>query len=345
MKAKIAYAIRETKAPGETESALVPVVVDRRPPVSLTKVVEDAIDRALIVGPKAPAAEEIARGIADQTYKEFCDGHSVRFGEYFYGRPYLDGTCGPNGNLTKGANSVNVRLYKGEDFNLALSDFAFSFEGAADEPRIGWLLPTGSSEAPERNVLEAGKPVSVFGRFLKLDGDTAKVEFAEVGGVAKVEVESFTAAGPEVLSFAWPAALVVGKSYAVTAYRTQEDGIVRTSNVKRVTVKAGAGPAEPPEITRVQSDNEPDGTVNIGGAFLEVSGQNILDATEVKLYNSHGTLLDTSPMERHEERADTIRSTRSVTVEYTPEGGVETGSLTVTTAGGTDSHEVSLLSH
>ena len=40
---------------------------------------------------------------------------------------------------------------------------------------------------------------------------------------------------------------------------------------------------EPPEITRVQSDNEPDGTVNIGGAFLEVSGQNILDATEVKL--------------------------------------------------------------
>ena len=102
---------------------------------------------------------------------------------------------------------------------------------------------------------------------------------------------------------------------------------------------------EPPEITRVQSDNEPDGTVNIGGAFLEVSGQNIQDATEVKLYNSHGTLLDTVPMERHEERADTIRSTRSVTVEYTPEGGVETGSLTVTTDGGTDSHEVSLLSH
>ena len=86
-------------------------------------------------------------------------------------------------------------------------------------------------------------------------------------------------------------------------------------------------------------------TVNIGGAFLEVSGLNIQDATEVKLYNSHGTLLDTIPMERHEERADTIRSTRSVAVEYTPEGGVETGSLTVTTAGGTDSHEVSLLSH
>ena len=117
---------------------------------------------------------------------------------------------------------------------------------------------------------------------------------------------------------------------------------------KAVTIVAGEtppGPADPPEITRVQSDNEPEGTVNIGGAFLEVSGLNIQDATEVKLYNSHGTLLDTIPMERHEERADTIRSTRSVTVEYTPEGGVETGSLTVTTAGGSDSHAVTLVSH
>ena len=105
----------------------------------------NAIDRALIVGPKAPAAEEIARGIADQTYKEFCDGHSVRFGEYFYGRPYLDGTCGPNGNLTKGANSVNVRLYKGEDFNLSLSDFAFSFEGEGTAYLSGFNLVKGTT--------------------------------------------------------------------------------------------------------------------------------------------------------------------------------------------------------
>ena len=123
------------------------------------------------------------------------------------------------------------------------------------------------------------------------------------------------------------------------------EGPLQTSFRKVKYLRVVDPTPEPPEITRVQSDNEPDGTVNIGGAFLEVSGQNILDATEVKLYNSHGTLLDTIPMERHEERADTIRSTRSVTVEYTPEGGVETGSLTVTTDGGTDSHEVSLLSH
>ena len=115
----------------------------------------------------------------------------------------------------------------------------------------------------------------------------------------------------------------------------------------RVAVKAGGTPptpVDPPEITRVQSDNEPADTVNTGGAFLEVTGRNILDATEAKLYNAHGTLLDTIPMERHEERADTLRSTRSVMLDYTPEAD-ETGKLTVTTGGGTAERAVTLVAH
>ena len=327
MKTRLSYTVRLSKAPGESAATPVPVIVNRRPPVSLTKVVENAIDRGLIVGPKASAAEEIARGIADQTYREF-----------------LDGTVGDNGTLTK-ANGVNVRLYKGEEFRLGLDDFSFSFEGADSQPKIDWLLATGQGDASVRNVLIAGSPVSVQGTFLNLDGDESRVEFREVGGTQTVAVEEFTSAGPDVLTFPWPAALVAGKAYEVTVLRTQEDGTARTSNKKRVTVKAGAAPADPPEITRVQSDNEAAGTVNTGGAFLEVSGQNILDATEVKLYNSHGTLLDTVPMERHEERADTIRSTRSVAVEYTPEGGSESGKVDVTTAGGTNAKTVTLVSH
>ena len=113
----------------------------------------------------------------------------------------------------------------------------------------------------------------------------------------------------------------------------------------RVTVKAGGTPpVDPPEITRVQSDNEPDDTVNTGGAFLEVTGQNILDATEAKLYNSHGTLLDTVPMERKEESDNALRSTRSVMLDYMPEAD-ETGKLTVTTAGGTAERAVTLVAH
>ena len=251
MSARLNYTVRMATAPGETVAKAVPVLVDRKAPVSLTRVVENAIDRGLIVGPKPSAAEEIARGIAEQIYKEFQDGNGIAFGKYFYGRLYLEGTVDPNGNLTK-ANKVNARLMKGEDFNLGLDDFSFSFEGADNQPKIDWLLPTGQGDAPIRNELVSGSAVSVLGRFLHLDGDTDRVVFKEIGGEASVTVDTFTAAGPDCLSFAWPSALVAGKSYEVTVYRTAEDETERASNAKRVTVKAGAAPTGP-ELTGVHA--------------------------------------------------------------------------------------------
>ncbi|MBP5510491.1 MAG: hypothetical protein J6Z49_06200 [Kiritimatiellae bacterium] len=248
MKTTLTYAIRTATAPGETVPTLVPVIVDRKAPVSLTKVVENAIDRGLIVGPKTSAAEEIARGIADQMYKEFQNGNGVAFGQYFYGRLYLDGTTGANGELTK-ANKVNVRLYKGEEFRLSLNDFAFTYEGSADESKLDYLLSKGEGTSLPRNELVEGMPVTAQGTHLRLDGDTVRLEFKETGGGAAVDVTTFTAAGPDNLSFAWPAGLVAGKSYEVTVYRTGEDGLERTSNSKRVTVRAGAVPPGPARVT------------------------------------------------------------------------------------------------
>ena len=129
---------------------------------------------------------------------------------------------------------------KGNDFGLSLSDFSLSFEGADDQPKIDWLLPCSSGDVPVRNELEYGSAVTVQGRFLKLDGDTAKVVFKEIGADTTVEVTAFQSAGPDILSFDWPASLAGDKSYEVTVKRTQEDGTIRTSNVKRVTVKGSA---------------------------------------------------------------------------------------------------------
>jgi len=342
MKYPISYAVRTTRAPGETKDSYVPVIIDRVQATDLSAVVENCIDRGLITGMKPTAAQGIAEGIAEQIAREFSLGRGVSFGQFFYGRPYLTGKVDTNGRLTS-ENAVNIRLYKGNGFKLALDDFAFSFDGSGDLPKVDFIVCDGNGV---RGEIVTGASVKVNGRFLNSAGDTNKVYFEEVGGVGvPIVVDSFTAASDNLLAFASPAGLVAGRAYEVTVERIDPNGVTRTANVKRVTVKAGAAPADPPEITRVQSDNEPDGTVNVGGAFLEVSGQNILDATEVKLYNSHGTLLDTVPMERHEERADTIRSTRSVAVEYTPEGGSETGSLSVTTDGGSDTHAVTLVSH
>ena len=125
MKTKLSYTVRTTRAPGETRDSIVPVIVERLNPVELETVVENCIDRGLIAGLKTTAAHGIAEGVAAQIAREFSLGRGVQFGQYFYGRPYLSGTVDANGRLT-GDNKINVRLYKGAEFKLALEDFSFT---------------------------------------------------------------------------------------------------------------------------------------------------------------------------------------------------------------------------
>ena len=244
MKYPIAYAVRTTRAPGETEDTTVPVIIDRVQATDLARVVENCIDRGLIAGLKPTAAQGIAEGVAEQIAKEFTLGRSVAFGQYFYGRPYLGGTVDANGRVTS-ANGVNVRLYKGNAFKLTLDDFTFTFDGSGDSPRIDSVLSDGSGL---RGEVVKGSSVKVNGRFLNAAGDANKVYFAEVGAddAEPVVVDAFTAAGDDILSFACPAALVAGRKYSVKAERIDPNGVTRTSTAKTVTVKA-AEPTPPPE--------------------------------------------------------------------------------------------------
>ena len=223
MKYPITYAVRTTRAPGETEDTTVPVIIDRVQATDLARVVENCIDRGLVAGLKPTAAQGIAEGVAEQIAKEFTLGRSVAFGQYFYGRPYLSGTVDANGRVTS-ANGVNVRLYKGNAFKLTLDDFTFTFDGSGDSPRIDSVLSDGSGL---RGEVVKGSSVKVNGRFLNAAGDANKVYFAEVGAddAEPVVVDAFTAAGDDILSFACPAALVAGRKYSVQregrAYRPE----------------------------------------------------------------------------------------------------------------------------
>ena len=120
----IRYEVRAQRDPINNTTVYVPAIVDRSATKSLTTVIENAIDRGLIVGIKASAASGIATGLCEQLIKEFKDGNSVNFGGYFHGRLYLDGTVSGDGRIT-GANSVNIRLIKGVKWALAASDFSF----------------------------------------------------------------------------------------------------------------------------------------------------------------------------------------------------------------------------
>ena len=129
MKKTVEYVVRTTVNPITQETQTLPVVVNRREPVDLVDVVANCIDRNLILGAKPTAAQGIAEGIAEQLAVEFKTGNGVKFGKYFYGRLYLNGTTNQNGDLTD-ANAVNVRLYKGEDFSSVSAASLLVFSAA-----------------------------------------------------------------------------------------------------------------------------------------------------------------------------------------------------------------------
>ena len=298
MKTKLNYTVRNTRAPGETRDTIVPVIVERLNPVELETVVENCIDRGLIAGLKTTAAHGIAEGVAAQIAREFSLGRGVKFGECFYGRPYLSGTVDANGRLT-GENRINVRLYKGEAFRLTLDDFAFTFDGAGDAVKIDSIYgDTTDAGGNTYGQLVAGAPVKVNGRNLYAAGDTDKVLFTEAGGGSTVEVSDFATQSADMLSFAWPAGLAAGKAYEVKVERTDVNGVTRTGTGRKVAVVAGAVPPGPepvsaPTITRAGSTGESENTINCYGGDLTVEGVNLETATQVKLCDEHEEAFDT----------------------------------------------------
>ena len=256
MKYKLDYSVRTTRAPGEETDSWVPFIVERSQPTDLENIVENCIDRGLIAGLKTTAAHGIAEGIAEQLAREFSLGRSIAFGQYFYGRPYLNGTVDMNGRLN-GDNTIAVRLYKGNAFKLSLGDFSLSFTEGGDNPKIDFALDGGSCT---RGELTSGAAGEIHGSMLYAAGDTNKVIFTPADGTgAPTAVTSFSKQGPRLLAFTTPN-LGAG-AYSVKVERIDENGVTRTTAAKTVTVNAAPAPA-PLLLTSIQTTGEQEGQVN-----------------------------------------------------------------------------------
>ena len=282
MKTKLSYTVRNTRAPGETRDTIVPVIVERLNPVELETVVENCIDRGLIAGLKTTAAHGIAEGVAAQIAREFTLGRGVQFGQYFYGRPYLSGTVDANGRLT-GGNRINVRLYKGEAFRLTLDDFSFTFDGAGDAVKIDSVYgDTTSAGGNTYGQVVQGAPVKINGRNLYAAGDTNKVTFAEAGGGAPVEVTDFATQSADMLSFAWPAGLVPGRSYEVKVERTDVNGVTRTGTGRKVAVVEG--PPATVTLRTMKTEGMLDNNIRSGSEPITLEGENLTLGEGDKIY-------------------------------------------------------------
>ena len=239
------YAVRQQANRATGGVLYVPAIVDREDVVTLEEVVRRAIDRGLIVGVKESAAKSIADAVARQMYEEFKEGRGVKFGNYFYARLYLDGTTDANGRLVAGRNGINVRLVQGAAFKLALDMFSFSNIAGGDIPGADFLI--SDEDGAERNLLIPSAGILLNGVNLYAEGDAGtKVQFFEIdqttGEVATeptAEVTSFTTRGPNLLTFAWPAALVAGKAYNAVPLRSADGSRWFTGKGRDVSVKEG----------------------------------------------------------------------------------------------------------
>ena len=361
-KAKLTYAVRETLAPGETAPTTIPVLTDRKAPVELEAILERCIDRGLVLGAKASAAHGIAERIAEQIYHTFCLGRGVSFGQYFYGRLYLNGTVGPNGSLTE-ANKINVRLYKGDDFRLTLSDFSLSFEGDATAPKLDFAISyTGGDGIGTRGEVVHGKKVGINGRNLWASGDTNAVTFTEIdadGEPQVVEVTAFDTNSPDVLTFDCPAALVSGKSYAVKVFRTDANGVTR-STATRTAVVTGAAPVpvDPPDLEFISSEGCGEGKINTDddvymyGSYLTLGSSGKVEvrlssAAEGDPWTDVTTYVDGAMSDEHKIVLKGARGSETDsgvwnTLNHIGFGPMDPATFRVTTAGGSSMAQASM---
>ena len=224
MKKTVEYVVRTTVNAITQETQTVPVVVNRREPVDLVDVVANCIDRNLILGAKPTAAQGIAEGIAEQLAVEFKKGNGVKFGKYFYGRLYLNGTTNQNGDLSED-NALNVRLYKGEDFKLSLDDFSFSFVNGGDLPDVEFCIGRGDGV---RGELDAGNDLVIYGTNLYYEDDTAfAVKLtSDTGVVRTIDDDSLVKSADQVIvpGTAIPPLELTNGKWKVTVERTTADG-------------------------------------------------------------------------------------------------------------------------
>ena len=326
-----------------TKRICVPQIVDRNQTKNLADIVYGAIDRGLIAGLKPEAAQSIADGIMTQLGETLNNGTGVLFGEYFAVRPYLSGTI-PNMLSQLGPdNKLRARFITGKAYDLNEANFSFhNVTQSENLPKITSVQPAVSGA--DEFTFDLGEDLAIMGDNLKVgEDDAVKLyncdgeEAVFLGDVdaAKITVNSngllqIDKTGIAALASVTKAGFVVAKTIEV-----EGNTIVVESTMVEAT-KVATPPVAAPDISSAKTRGESEGSVNVSGGVLEVSGTNLETATAVELWSSDA-LWQTVPV--------TYTEGKLVSGELDFENQPESGSVKVTTAGGTDTYAVTYCAH
>ena len=328
-----------------TKRICVPQIVDRNQTKSLADIVYGAIDRGLIAGLKPEAAQSIADGIMTQLGETLNNGTGVLFGEYFSVRPYLSGTM-PNVLSQLGPdNKLRARFIAGSAYRLDEKKFSFHNVTQSEAiPDIDTVQP--NYDSGESGTWDADSENAILGKNLKLaDGDT--LELFDCDGDAPVALgavsaNDMTTNSDKLLVFAFdvtPTPTCARLGFKVV--RTIVVDGVEVAVESQLCVAVKVTPVGEPTITGAGTRGDGAGEVNTdGGNPLDVTGENLETATEVKLYcgNENPTLWQTLPA----TYADGKLSTGGLSLGDAPQNS---GHVSVTTAGDTATYGVTYESH
>ena len=321
----------------------IPQIVDRNQVQTLEQVVAHAIDRGLIAGLKSSAAKSIADGIMLQLGETLNGGTGVIFGEFFAVRPYLTGTIANLLAPITTANKLRVRFVPGSAYKLDEKNFSFhNVTQSENLPKITSVQPAVSGA--DEFTFDLGEDLAIMGDNLKVgEDDAVKLyncdgeEAVFLGDVdaAKITVNSngllqIDKTGIAALASVTKAGFVVAKTIEVEGNTiVVESTMVEATNVATPPVAA-------PDISSAKTRGESEGSVNVSGGVLEVSGTNLETATAVELWSSDA-LWQTVPV--------TYTEGKLVSGELDFENQPASGSVKVTTAGGTDTYAVTYCAH
>lgn len=192
------------------QSGYFPRIVGRETALDLADVVYNAINRGLVAGLKASAAEEIATGIIDELYALLSEGASVKFADYFTVRLYLHGLSDEQGTLTD-KNELGATFVAGKDYDLDLDDYSWHFVGSGLLPKIE--LVTNGAAGAINGILNIGQNVVVVGKNLVTEEGATEVSLEDSTG-AVVPLTTTLVTGDYLITCSWPSGQVAtGKGY------------------------------------------------------------------------------------------------------------------------------------
>ena len=263
-----------------SRTVIIPVIVDRQDPYDLGQLVEQAIDTGRIAGVKPEFSAAIGEALAAQIGVALNSGRGVKFGNFFYVRPYLKGTV-ENMQASLGPeNTLSTTLIPGDGLRIRREDFSFrNVLDTGDSPKIDNIFNVAGSG--ENDIIgDWAGSIGITGSNLK--GAEVKASWKTSGGVDKsvvavvpYEVDSNPLVQFRLAQTDTPADNTM-VTFEVKVSRVVEGVTTYITDSKAVLYKLPITPIPAPTITGVTGEGEDN--VNLGGCDVSITGTN-LDTT------------------------------------------------------------------